>query len=144
MANDTTVGNSGVDGEAYTIDPDATSLGPAVNNLPAAFTGVLNQNQTLVYENLMAVLIGNSNLQGDKPQKFAINAYAKDKNNLMEYNDIGYSAEGKTRKLKEVQSFLDLPDDNASYFYPSLSLMMCLSELTGQNRNSYTWRIWNT
>ena len=144
MSNDTTIADSGVDGEPYDIDPDATSLGPSVNSMPAAFVGSLTNEQRKVYEELMFKLNSNGNLQGERAKVFAINAYAKDKQQLFNYNDIGYSADGKTRKLKEVESFLDLPDDGASTFYPSLSLMMCLLELTDQSRNSYIWRIWNT
>lgn len=144
MSNDTTIADSGVDGEPYNVDPDATSLGPSVNSMPAAFVGNLNNKQLDVYEELVFKLGQNGNLLGEKPRKFYINAYAKDKEKLFDYNDIGYSADGKTRKLKEVESFLDLPDDNGSQFYPSLSLMMCLLELTDQSRNSYIWRIWNT
>lgn len=143
MTNDTTIANSGIDGEPYDIDPDATSLGPAVNSMPAAFVGNLTSDQKQVYENLMFKLNSNGNFQGGRAVAFAINAYAKDKEKLFEYNDIGYSGDGKTRKLKEVESFLDLPDDGASTFYPSLSLMMCLLELTDQSRNSYIRRIWN-
>lgn len=122
-----------VDGEPYVIDPDATSLGAAVNGFPAAFVGDLNQEQKMVYEDLIFKLNSNGNIEiSGKAQIFYINANAKDKTTLSEYNDYGYS-EGTTRKLKTVEKFLDLPDDNTSAFYPSLSLMLSLLELTSSN-----------
>jgi hypothetical protein len=136
MKNNTEFDNgedSSPDGEPYSIDPDATSLGSAVNGFPAAFVGDLNQEQKKVYEDLIFKLNSNGNIEvSGKAQIFYINANAKDKKTLSEYNDYGYS-DGTTRKLKTVEKFLDLPDDNTSAFYPSLSLMLCLLELTSSN-----------
>ena len=78
---------------------------------------------------------------GGRAGKFAINANDKDKTTLGAYIDSGYNG-GDSRPLKAVQTFLDLPDDNTSFFYPSLALLMFLAELTDKERNMYFWRLW--
>lgn len=129
----------GVDGEYYTVDPDALSLGPAKNSRPAALISDLTEEEKKIYTDCIALI--NQNISSTNAVAsstgFQISALAKDKAILLKYRDVGgeINDQGTERKAGQdfyrnlPESFIDLPDP--SYFFPSLALMKMLIELTG-------------
>lgn len=130
----------GLDGQYYTLNPDALSLGPAKNSRPAALISDLSEEEKKVYTDCISLINQNINLGNNTVSLsgFNISAFDRDKSLLKTYreaggevNDQGTIVSG-TDFLRNLQeSFIDLPDP--SFFYPSLSLMKMLIELTGQD-----------
>ena len=126
------------DGEYYSLDPDALSLGPAKNSRPAALILDLTEEEKKVYTDCITLLNQNINAQVSL-SGFGIGAYDKDRAALLQYREAGgeindqgapkSAGQDFLRKLPE--DFIDLPDP--SMFFPSLALMKMLIELTGQN-----------
>jgi hypothetical protein len=129
----------GLDGQYYTLDPDALSLGPAKNSMPAALISDLSEEEKKVYTDSISLINQNINL-GDNTVSltgFLIHAYAKDKAALSTFREAGGLINDQGVTMKDFayrnlpESFIDLPDPSG--FYPSLSLMKMLIELTGQD-----------
>jgi hypothetical protein len=123
-----------LDGEYYTVDPDALSLGPAKNSRPAALISDLSEEEKTVYTDCISLLNQNIGSTVASFGGFSISALEKDKAILSTFREAGglINDEGETIKTFAYrnlpESFLDLPDP--SVFYPSLALMKMLIELT--------------
>lgn len=131
-----------VDGEYYDVSDDALSMGPNKNNLPAALVSSLTPEEVAIYEKKINILSNSGNFQGDA-KKFYINALPKDEALLKTIKENGYSVDVagnigalSTRELP-VDGFLNLPDDNKSVFYPSLTLLSFLQEMTEGDNGAY-------
>lgn len=131
-----------VDGEYYNVSDDALSMGPNKNNLPAALVSSLTPEEVAIYEKKISTLNSSGNFQGDAG-KFYINALPKDEAALKTVTENGYSVDvagnigaWSTRELP-VDGFLNLPDDNKSVFYPSLTLLCFLQEMTEGDNGAY-------
>ena len=131
-----------VDGEYYDVSDDALSMGPNKNNLPAALVSSLTSEEVAIYEKKLSILNSSGNFKGDAG-KFYINALPKDEAVLKTIKENGYNVDlagnivaGSTRTLP-VDGFLNLPDDNKSVFYPSLTLLSFLQEMTEGDNGAY-------
>lgn len=131
MANDTDKSNPyRMDGKPYDVDDDAISLGAPNNNFPATLVSDASEEEKKIYEDVMTLIKSNGNLDiADGPIMFAINAEKS-----FSFKDINQRADfDSNTKLTDIQKFLDLPDANMSYFYPSISLMLMLLEICNAN-----------
>ena len=124
-----------LDGQEYIVSDDALSLGPNKGNLPAALVSSLTQEEIAIYEKKISMLTGSGNFQGNAG-KFYINALPEDEAKLKTIKENGYKVDasgnlaGGSSRTLPVDGFLDLPDDNKSVFYPSLTLLSFLQEMT--------------
>jgi len=131
MANDTDKSNPyRMDGKPYDVDDDAISLGAPNNNFPATLVSDASEEEKKIYEDIMTLIKSNGNLDiADGPTMFAINAEKS-----FSFKDINQRADfDSNTKLTDIQKFLDLPDANTSFFYPSISLMLMLLEICNAN-----------
>ena len=134
--------DTAVDGEYYDVSDDALSMGPNKNNLPAALVSSLTSEEVAIYEKKISILLGSGNFKGD-PGKFYINALPGDEAKLKTITESGYKVDvsgalsGYSSRTLPVDGFLNLPDDDKSVFYPSLTLLSFLQEMTEGDSGSY-------
>lgn len=132
-----------VDGGNYQISPDALGVGPAKNNYPAALISDLSDQEKEIYINAIRTVNNNVEYRNGNPlteNGFSISAEQKDratlKNNYQEaagnINDQGKDAGPNTSYYRTLpDAFLDLTDPSS--FYPSITLLKMLIELTDPN-----------
>jgi len=125
-----------VDGQYYDVSDDALSMGPNKNNSPAALVSDLTDEEVAIYEKKISILKNTGNFDASDLGKFYINALPEDEAKLKLITENGYKVDasgklaGGAKRTLPVDGFLNLPDDNKSVFYPSLSLMSFLQEMT--------------
>lgn len=132
-----------VDGGNYQINPDALSIGPAKNNYPAALISDLSDQEKEIYINAITKVNNNVNFDSSGQLSlsgFSINAFQKDavalKTNYQEaagnINDQGKEAGPGTSYYRTLpDKFVELNDP--SKFYPSITLLKMLIEITDPN-----------
>jgi hypothetical protein len=134
--------DTAVDGQYYDVSDDALSMGPNKNNMPAALVSSLTTEEVAIYEKKISILLGSGNFKGN-PGKFYINALPGDEAKLKTITESGYKVDvsgalaGYSSRTLPVDGFLDLPDDDKSVFYPSLTLLSFLQEMTEGDSGSY-------
>lgn len=132
-----------VDGQYYDVSDDALGMGPNKNNSPAALVSDLTDEEVAIYEKKISILTNTGNFNAGDLGKFYINALPEDEAKLKLIKENGYKVDasgklaGGSSRTLPVDGFLNLPDDNKSVFYPSLSLMSFLQEMTEGDGGAY-------